>query len=1019
MKDRIYIINTEDLFLLYGEEMTNIENWQFEITYKNSNLIQIFDHEAAYVDIQDIEQVHIGGEEKITLFDRIEFLISFAIRNLANLIVLMMNNIMGAIDGNKNMTVSIDSIVFDNYPLTQLSLFTKNLDAGEKQNDFILMFVDLINNWYGKFMLIAIVVYLAILLYMGIRIVLNSTAAKQAMYKEVFMQWVTGLIILFTFPTVIRYAIKINTGFVDMIEKAVIESNDGNVSTDTSVVIGEHVAPDENSQITNENEVSEESHNAELNPFDNADKGYMAVMARRAHNTKRIAYAFVYLIMSFQLMLMAAMYYKRLFMVAFLLVLFPLVMVAHVLEKVANVKTGGAFGKWTKEILINIFIQSIHAIIYSFAVSTSLQAGENSSDWILMIVGVTFLFNGEEILKKILGQGSEMTPSFAKSAAKTVATVGVAKAAVGKVADNVIGAGSHLGKAVTAFRESRLNNEKAKNMDLFAQTEKKYKMPPASDLEHFKPEYTEFGDQEAIDLGNAIQVMNNIEYASADQITNAMGVIDNAKASGKYSELLKDLKMPPSQYQALQNARDRAADDAVKGTKTKQQIDMELTMELQQIFPAANPQILKRALYQQMGNPLIGAAATNRRTSDEGISKEIYDAKRRYEDLKNRINIADDKKKLDADPELANEAAKLLFETYGSKGSYTKEQYKMAINASILRNASSGKYDAKELMDAANYVHQNQGQDKDFAKMAKKVGCDVEDFRHVLAEKIARKAYAENYRTSGSPKRFTGKSGSRLDLARQDADKVLAEYEGPNQNFDDDDEVSVSQIMQHEFDLEACKNNAERDTVKQDFEEKIKTARQKWNTDSQAILTDFSKEMLEANKDVPKIDGMTKEELQQKAKAQTSEGFKQALKAVSTTGASILAAPIGAGLMVGMSEDKGIIAEAATGALGAAALADGVVEGLQKEETKTIYVRDPYSGEMVPVEVQVSGMYADHGAILSDSELAAAASSKIDSQLRERARIRRENEIQNAEMNRKYDEARKRFEKISRQTNDD
>ncbi|MBO5178768.1 MAG: hypothetical protein J6B87_00250 [Clostridia bacterium] len=1014
VKNTIYVLDTS-----YNNQ--NINQHNFTITYKSTDLVELRDHEKEknllFYESQSnlgVKQVHIGGEKELTLFERLEYLLSFPVRNMANGIIIMTNWAVGKIDDNTQMTVSIDSIVFDNYPLTQLSLFTKN---GQKPSKFIEEFVDVINRWYSNFTLIAIVVYLIILLYMGIRIALNSTAAKQAIYKELFMHWVTGLVILFTFPTVIRYAIKINTAFVDMIEQSI--SGD---KIDNSIVIGEYIDPDQNSQISTKEETSEEAHNMELNPFSQNDDGYMAVMARRAHVTKRLSYAFIYLIMAFQLLIIVIMYYKRLFMVVFLLVLFPLVMIAHVLEKVADIKTGGAFAKWTKEILITIFVQSIHAIIYSFSISTVISAGNAKNDWILMLVGVTFLFNGEAILKKILGQSSEATPSLAQTATKTVAVATAVTAGTRRIADNVVGAQSHLGKTWTHYREQKLYKKQAKAVSIIGEKPKEYKMPDATNLKHFNSKYVEVGDAETIEVANAIQVINNIEYASPAQISHAMNVIENAKESGNHQELLKDLKMSDSQFEAFQIARNRVAEDTVKAHKPKQQIDMELTMELERIFPAANTQVLKAAVYSQIASPLVNSKANMRDTSKEGIRNEIENARQRYSDLKNRIRIADDKEGKNEDPELLERAAKMLHNVYGANKEYTAEQYQMALSVAMLQNVASGKYDAKELMTSANFVYRNQGENKEFARMASAVGGDIEDLRHVLAYRITQKAYSENYKSATdqkAAKQFTGKAGSRLDDARKMADKVMKEYEGRGKNATTNEEmecpetVTVSQIMEQEFKIQRQTDNDVKKKLEEHFENTIQEDRKKWNTKTQVILSDFSAEMMNATNDVykPKINGMTKEELQDMSKIERNKKYKEGSKAVLTTAYSALAAPMGAGLAIGLSDDEGIITEAIAGGLGAATVADTVVETAMDETIKKkVKMRNPYTGEMEEVEVTVTGAFADSELTLTSSEISAAMSSKLKEQFLKKKLKRDEEQENKRQMKIQAEQAKKRLD---------
>ena len=1036
-----------------------VDNWEFEIHYINDKLIQIIDHNLQDKVVQDsVTQVHKNGKPDPLEVNELEKLMAFFVRCMANGMIYTTNSALGKIENNGTQSiVSIDSIIFDKYPLTKLNFFDSSVNPLEPRSEFITMFANNINEWFSNFSMIAIVAYLCILLYMGIRVVMSSTASNQALYKEAFLHWVAGVIILFMFPIVIKYAIEINTTFVGMVEDAIIRDHGGN-SIDNSEAVNEIEDPDDTSDIATTDTVTVESKSISENPYSDTDTGYMAVMARRAHRTERLSYAFVYLIMSFQLLIIAIMYYKRLFMVAFLLVIFPIVMVVHVLEKVGNIRMGGAFGKWTKEILIMIFTQSIHAIVYSFSIATVMSAGNANNDWILMLVGVTFLFNGEEILKKILGQSSEMAPSLAKSVAKTAATVMAVKAGTKKLTDNVVGVGSHLSKGINAAREAKSYRMKEALVGKFGEKPKEYKMPAATELAHFKPEYTEFGDTEAIELGNAIQVLNYREMATPEQLRHAIDVVGNAKQSGKHKELLKDLKMSDSKFKALNNAVDTMATDAVSGHKTKEQIDMELTMELERIFPNEDIRSMRYMAYAKIGNPLYKNPT---QLDSSKVRDEVDDARTRYKKLRNRIKIADEPAKdTGTNKELEERAVKLLHDVYGAKDHYTTEQYQMALSVSMLQNSASGRYDAKELMTSANYVFNNQGNDKQFKRMASAVGVDIGEYRTVLADSVARKAYGENYQSADH---LQANSTGRLDSARRMADKVLKEVkdkeahkkkvgeqkvklqlnagkgknmlteEGPteievvNDDAPEDDKITVAQLIANDIPAEGESNLTTEQKIEMlviDEEER----RERWSTKSKTILTDFSKEMTEKHKDIfeKKIDGMTRDELHEMAKISRKTARKEIEKTVATTAYSTLLAGPGAAIAIGASDDEGIITEALAGGLGGAVIGDTIVETLTDEtHTKKVKMRNPYTGEMEEVEITVTGAFRDDELSMANSEFAAAMSNKLKGQFLEH-KLQRDQQfeeskqarMQREETKKRLDESyKKAMEEATRQNN--
>ena len=71
-------------------------------------------------------------------------------------------------------------------------------------------------------------------------------------------------------------------------------------------------------------------------------------------------------------------------------------------------KGGTGFSAWCMEFFLNVFVQSIHGIIYGMiggVVMANVQSmivseGLKRMNWLVLIVAINFLFEGEAILKK-------------------------------------------------------------------------------------------------------------------------------------------------------------------------------------------------------------------------------------------------------------------------------------------------------------------------------------------------------------------------------------------------------------------------------------------------------------------------------------------------------------------------------------------------------------------------------------------------------------------------------------------
>jgi len=123
--------------------------------------------------------------------------------------------------------------------------------------------------------------------------------------------------------------------------------------------------------------------------------------------TLRFAYIIIWWIMLAQLYFLTVIYLKRYLVIAFLIIIYPLVIVGYV--------TGGMFGqrqtafnRWCGNFFTNVFMQTIHAIMYgtiSGIILTQTQkqlssSGPSKLNVILMIIATSFLFSGEKLLTR-------------------------------------------------------------------------------------------------------------------------------------------------------------------------------------------------------------------------------------------------------------------------------------------------------------------------------------------------------------------------------------------------------------------------------------------------------------------------------------------------------------------------------------------------------------------------------------------------------------------------------------------
>ena len=341
--------------------------------------------------------------------------------------------------------VTIESLFFNNYNKTSLNIFSDMpVPSGEtyKMNTYVseMGIGESLNDFYRFFTKLAIVAYILMMIYIGIRILLNAGTEKNAKYKEFILYWVQGIILLFLFPYVIKYTIAINNAFV-----AFIADNKKNIGALGAMIEQPGVKANGSMGMSD----IESAMGSAQNSLD-AGSDYMSMMFRMATKQGWLVYGICWIIMVKQLLSLLIIYFKRLLMTIFLIAVFPLVMISYAIDKLADGKSQ-AFGNWCKEFLLNVFIQSFHAIVYVLCMALILKLGTTADsirkNWLLIVIVVTFISKGDDMLRAIFhmnGGGGDTVKGVASTALQAHAAVKLAGGAKNATA-KMFGKDSHVG----------------------------------------------------------------------------------------------------------------------------------------------------------------------------------------------------------------------------------------------------------------------------------------------------------------------------------------------------------------------------------------------------------------------------------------------------------------------------------------------------------------------------------------------------------------------------------------------
>lgn len=227
-----------------------------------------------------------------------------------------------------------------------------------------------ISGWYIALRNLAIVGLLCVLVYVGIRIIISSTAADKAKHKQMFMDWLIALCLLFF----LHYIMSFTLVLIDSVNDAIA----GNNYSAESVVVS---VSDGTSFTTNV-------------------MGAARFMVQSKDNMESFSYLILYIALIVYTGIFTYHYLKRVLTMAFLTIIAPLVALTYPIDKIGDGKAQ-AFNMWLKEYVYTALIQPFHLIIYMIFVGSAMELIK--TNFIFALAAIGFILPAEKLLKKMFG----------------------------------------------------------------------------------------------------------------------------------------------------------------------------------------------------------------------------------------------------------------------------------------------------------------------------------------------------------------------------------------------------------------------------------------------------------------------------------------------------------------------------------------------------------------------------------------------------------------------------------------
>lgn len=285
-----------------------------------------------------------------------------------------------------NNRINIEDIIYNRVPLLDVNFLDVKLERYKKieeskkaqasdgeeiqvisEDSIVYALRANIAKWYIVIRQVCIIVLLLLLIYLGIRLAISTVASDKAKYKGMLVAWLTSFIVVFCIHYYMMIVININEVLVDIFAEAsqnAIEDSDNGTGS----------------------------------------QSIYDTIRTRAYSLKLsegVPATIFYLVLIYFLIRFLFIYIKRYFTIMILAIMGPIMSLKNCFDKLSTGKSK-SMSKWMYDFALNVFLQTIHAIIYCiFMVIAFDLATYSIAGFIMALIVLNFIFKSEKIFMKI------------------------------------------------------------------------------------------------------------------------------------------------------------------------------------------------------------------------------------------------------------------------------------------------------------------------------------------------------------------------------------------------------------------------------------------------------------------------------------------------------------------------------------------------------------------------------------------------------------------------------------------
>lgn len=261
-------------------------------------------------------------------------------------------------DGRLINWYTIEDTVFGRIEMFDADYFT--YDANDQ--NFNGRIKNSVAVFYYVMKIIAVIIGLIMLIYVGIKMAISTVASSQAKYKEMLKDWLVSMILIFAMPYIITLINTLANGMTAIFASLSPKSFEQNLVLQVMNVLGQTTG------------------------------------------WSHVAVALMYIVMTFYQIKFFIMYTIRMLSMGFLILISPLITITYAATKTPIEGKGGKaqmFNLWMKEYCVNAFIQPVHAAVYMVFMVSAYEIFTVAP--LLSVIFFISLSRAEKIVKNIFG----------------------------------------------------------------------------------------------------------------------------------------------------------------------------------------------------------------------------------------------------------------------------------------------------------------------------------------------------------------------------------------------------------------------------------------------------------------------------------------------------------------------------------------------------------------------------------------------------------------------------------------